>query len=201
VTSIHAWDTATQLQRKASGTGVCRWLDSQPDLLMPYNSAFFLNIHPGNTRERLTPPCGTPEIPCLYVTLHGTSKDISPLFQSVYHVNQYRLPQGTSITAQDFGTRRTALNPSRATSLPKSQTSRSLTELVPYLQLSVLLLELLIFIRVALRKLVHFNAKFVNLFPDLSPCKTRTKGCPTEQYRTDGFNTTDLLLPTDGEWI
>ena len=34
------------------------------------------------------------------------------------------------------------------------------------LQLSVLLLELLIFIRVALRKLVHFNTKFVNLFPD-----------------------------------
>lgn len=68
-----------------------------------------------------------------------------------------------------------------------SQTSQCPAEQVPYLQLSVLLLELLIFIRVTLRKLVHFNAKFVNLFPDLCPCKTKTKGCNTEQYRNAAF--------------
>lgn len=37
----------------------------------------------------------------------------------------------------------------------------------PYLQFSVLLLEILIFIRVALRKLVHLDSKLVDLFPDL----------------------------------
>lgn len=60
-------------------------------------------------------------------------------------------------------------------------------EQIPYLQLSVLLLEFLVFIRVTLRKLVHFNAKFVDLFPDLCPCKTKPKGCKTEQYRNIGF--------------
>lgn len=68
-----------------------------------------------------------------------------------------------------------------------SLTSQSPAEQAPYLQLSVLLLEVLIFIRVTLRKLVHFNAKLVNLFPDLCPCKTKTKGHNTEQYRNAGF--------------
>lgn len=68
-----------------------------------------------------------------------------------------------------------------------SLTSQSPAELVPYLQLSVLLLELLIFIRVTLGKLVHFNAKFINLFPDLCPHKTKTKGHNTEQYRNAGY--------------
>lgn len=66
-----------------------------------------------------------------------------------------------------------------------SMIPQTLLSMIPYLQLSVLLLELLIFIRVTLRKLIHFNAKFVDLFPDLCTCKT--KGCKTEQYRNAGF--------------
>lgn len=40
-----------------------------------------------------------------------------------------------------------------------------------HLQFPVLLLEVLILVRVALRKLVHVDPKLVNLFPDLQPAR------------------------------
>lgn len=106
------------------------------------------------------------------------------LLQGIYHMSQ-----GYSLGSSSTGLQHKQGSSGSFCTDPHTQESDSPdpAEQIPYLQLSVLLLELLVFIRVTLRKLIHFNAKFVDLFPDLCPCKTKPRGCKTEQYRNSGF--------------